>query len=114
MAELADAHGSGPCGKPWGFESLRPHQLNESGYQKVSVFVCLELSSEGFEPNARCAYSSGHFVSFAVLFTDQASLGKKGEGRDCEGRQFGELPSKERSESSERKTKDGRPAAAGL
>ncbi len=28
LAELADAHGSGPCGKPWGFESLRPHQLN--------------------------------------------------------------------------------------
>ena len=22
MAELADAHGSGPCGRPWGFESL--------------------------------------------------------------------------------------------
>ena len=27
MAELADAHGSGPCGKPWGFESLLPHQV---------------------------------------------------------------------------------------
>ena len=27
VAELADAHGSGPCGRPWGFESLRPHQM---------------------------------------------------------------------------------------
>ena len=29
VAELADAHGSGPCGRPWGFESLRPHQYSD-------------------------------------------------------------------------------------
>ncbi len=41
MAELADAHGSGPCGRPWGFESLYPHQkvADFSG----TFFLCRQL-----------------------------------------------------------------------
>ena len=42
LAELADAHGSGPCGKPWGFESLRPHQLNVENPTVLSVGFFLD------------------------------------------------------------------------
>ena len=38
VAELADAHGSGPCGRPWGFESLRPHQNNKTSILDVFLF----------------------------------------------------------------------------
>ena len=46
MAELADAHGSGPCGRPWGFESLRPHQRK----WKSSDFNFFYAIGKGFEP----------------------------------------------------------------
>ncbi len=42
LAELADAHGSGPCGKPWGFESLRPHQRNVENPTVVTVGFLLD------------------------------------------------------------------------
>ena len=39
VAELADAHGSGPCGRPWGFESLRPHQMAKHSSKGECFFV---------------------------------------------------------------------------
>ena len=44
VAELADAHGSGPCGRPWGFESLRPHQN-----KKTSIWMsfCFHTKTGG-------------------------------------------------------------------
>ena len=44
MAELADAHGSGPCGKPWGFESLRPHQNKKTS---IGMFFCFHTKTGG-------------------------------------------------------------------
>ena len=42
MAELADAHGSGPCGRPWGFESLRPHHIKNRSHW-LRFFICTFL-----------------------------------------------------------------------
>ena len=46
LAELADAHGSGPCGSPWGFASLRRHQRK----LKFSDFNFFYAIGKGFEP----------------------------------------------------------------
>ena len=41
VAELVDARGLGPRGhKPWGFESLRPHQLFAGTNESSSATLC--------------------------------------------------------------------------
>ena len=37
VAELADAYGLGPYGKPWGFKSLRPHQFQCGDYVDLKL-----------------------------------------------------------------------------
>src|SRR5438270_5743258 len=52
MAELVDALGLGPSGKPWGFESLRPHQAQAatSRFQDRAVTIkTVETENEGLK-----------------------------------------------------------------
>ena len=45
MAELADAHGSGPCEvHSWGFDSLRPHHFFKNRTQINMYAVLAELA----------------------------------------------------------------------
>ena len=77
MAELADAHGLGPCGKPWGFNSLRPHHRTT------------RIRSQTLDARVRCAapellYSVGEWCcankhqSFTkIIYLNMAKLNQQ-------------------------------------
>ena len=66
LAELADAHGSGPCGKPWGFESLRPHQQKQTGL--ACLFCYMRNRIERFESNVHFAYAARDSTERRLFF----------------------------------------------
>ena len=62
VAELADAHGSGPCGKPWGFESLRPHQV----MRPFRMHSCETQSMTGFQRFLTANYRVNHCTDLGM------------------------------------------------
>ena len=46
MVKLADTQDLGSCGKPWGFESLHPHQKKRQQNAVVFYFKGLEVAPQ--------------------------------------------------------------------
>ncbi len=72
VAELADAHGSGPCGKPWGFESLRPHQ-NDIGncFSPTTIVAAVTAKQTKKELPVHLAISAHMLHADSTLLLEQ-------------------------------------------